>query len=142
MNLSTKQKQTHRHREQIVVARGCGGGLDWKFRVSRCKLLYLEWRNNKVLLCNTGNYIQHPAINHKGKDYEIKLQYNIHITWTFLVAQMVKSAMWETWVRSLGWEDPLEKETATLSNILTWRTPWREEPGGLQPTGLQRVRQD
>ena len=44
-------------------------------------------------------------------------------------------AMWETWVRSLGREDPLEKETATHSSILAWRIPWMEEPGGLQSTG-------
>ena len=46
-------------------------------------------------------------------------------------------AMWETWVRSLGREDPLEKEMATHSSIIAWRIPWREEPGG--STGLQRV---
>ena len=46
----------------------------------------------------------------------------------------------EMWVRSLGWEDPLEKEIATHSSILAWRIPWTEEPGGLQSTGLQRVR--
>ena len=40
-------------------------------------------------------------------------------------------AMWETWVQSLGWEDPLEKEVATHSSILAWRIPWMEEPGGL-----------
>jgi len=40
--------------------------------------------------------------------------------------------MQETWVQSLGWEDPLEKEMATHSSILAWRTPWTEEPGGLQ----------
>ena len=51
-------------------------------------------------------------------------------------------AMWETWVRSLGWEDPLEKEMATHSSILAWRIPWMEEPGGLQSTGSQRVRHD
>ena len=51
-----------------------------------------------------------------------------------LVAQMVKSlpAVWETWVPSLGWEDPLEKGMATHSSILAWRIPWTEEPGGLQ----------
>ena len=43
--------------------------------------------------------------------------------------------MWETWVRSLGWEDPLEKEMATHSSILAWRIPWTEELGGLQSTG-------
>ena len=50
--------------------------------------------------------------------------------------------MREIWVRSLGREDPLEKEMATHSSILTWRIPWREEPGGLQSTGLQRVGYD
>ena len=44
-------------------------------------------------------------------------------------------AMWETWVRSLGWEDPLEKEMATRSSILAWRIPWTEELDGLQSTG-------
>ena len=62
-----KQKQTHRH----VVAKGEGGegGMEWEFGVSRCKLLYIEWINNKVLLYSTGNYIQYPVINHKGKEY-------------------------------------------------------------------------
>ena len=50
--------------------------------------------------------------------------------------------MWETWVRSLGKEDPLEKEMATHSSILAWRIPWMEDPGGLQSTGLQRVGHD
>ena len=48
-------------------------------------------------------------------------------------------AMRETWVWSLGWEDPLEKEMATHSSILAWRIPWTEEPGRLQSTGSQRV---
>ena len=47
-------------------------------------------------------------------------------------------AMWDTWVRSLVWEDPLEKEMATHSSILAWRIPWTEEPGGLQSLGLQK----
>ena len=50
--------------------------------------------------------------------------------------------MWENWVQSLDWEDPLEKEMATHASILAWRTPWTEEPGGLQSTGWQRVRHD
>ena len=45
----------------------------------------------------------------------------------------------ETWVQSLGQEDPLEEETATNYNILAWRIPWTEKPGGLQPMKLQRV---
>ena len=51
-------------------------------------------------------------------------------------------AMPETWVRSLGWEDPLEKEMATHSSILAWKIPQMEEPGGLQSTGSQTVRHD
>ena len=61
-----------------------------------------------------------------------------------LVAQMVKHllAMWETRVRSLGWEDLLEKEMATHSSILAWRIPWMEEPGRLPSMGSQRVGHD
>ena len=61
-----------------------------------------------------------------------------------LVAQRVKNltAMWETQVRSLGWEDPLQKGMATHSSILAWRIPWTEEPGGLQSTGSRRVGHD
>ena len=57
------------------------------------------------------------------------------------VAQLVEnpSAMQETWVRSLGWEDPLEKGMATHSSILAWRIPWTEEPGRLQLMGSERV---
>ena len=58
-------------------------------------------------------------------------------THTLLVVQMVKNppAMQKTQVRSLGREDPLEKEMVTHSSILAWRIPWMEEPGGLQSTG-------
>ena len=45
----------------------------------------------------------------------------------------------ETWVRSLGWEDPLEKEMTTHSRILAWKIPWTEEPSGLQSMGLQEL---
>ena len=58
-----------------------------------------------------------------------------------LVAQRVKRlpTMWETQVRSLGWEDSLEKEIATLSSTLAWKIPWMEKPGRLLFTGSQRV---
>ena len=61
-----------------------------------------------------------------------------------LVAQRLKRlpAMRETWVRSLGQEDTLEKEIATQSSILAWRIPWTEEPGGLESMGSQRVGHD
>ena len=59
-------------------------------------------------------------------------------------SQRVKNlpTIWETWLRSLGWEDPLEMEMATHSNMLAWRIPWTEEPGGLQSMELQRVGHD
>jgi len=64
--------------------------------------------------------------------------------WASVVAQKLKDlpGMRETWVRSLGWEDPLEKEMATHSSTLAWRIPWREEPGRLPSMGLQRVGHD
>ena len=60
------------------------------------------------------------------------------------MAQLVKNlpAMRETWVRSLGWEDPLEKGKATHSSILALRIPWTEEPGMLQSVGSERVGHD
>ena len=68
----------------------------------------------------------------------------LYPAWTSLVAQTVKHlpTMWETWVQSLGREDPLEKDMATHSSILAWKIPWTEEPGWLQSMGLQRVRHD
>ena len=65
-------------------------------------------------------------------------------TFASLVAQMVKNlpAIWETWVGSLGWEDPLEEGMATHSSILAWRIPWTEEPEGLQSIGPHRVGHD
>ena len=70
--------------------------------------------------------------------------YTLQYSWASLVAQTVKNlpAIWETWVQSLGWEDPLEKEMATHSSILAWRIPWTEEPGRLQSTGSQRIGHD
>ena len=63
---------------------------------------------------------------------------------TSLVAQTVNASAYsaDTQVQSLGWEDPLEKEMATHSSTLAWKIPWTEEPGRLQPMGLQRVRHD
>ena len=61
-----------------------------------------------------------------------------------LVAQLIKNlpAMQETWVQSLGQEDPLEKGMATHSSVFAWRIPWTEEPGGLQAMGLRTVGHD
>ena len=67
--------------------------------------------------------------------------YPLQYSWASLVAQMVKNlpATRETWVQSVGWEDPLEESIATHSSILAWRIPWTEEPSGLQSMGSQRV---
>jgi len=58
-----------------------------------------------------------------------------------LVAQLVKNrpAKWETWIRSLGWEDPLEEGMETHSSVLAWKIPWTEEPDGLLSMGSQRI---
>ena len=66
------------------------------------------------------------------------------LNWASLVAQSVKNlpAVQKTRVRSLSWEDPLEKEMATHSSIFAWKISWTEEPGGLQSMGLQRVGYD
>ena len=63
------------------------------------------------------------------------------VKWASLVAQTAKNlpVMRETWVRALGWEDPLEKEMAIRSSIIAWKIPWTEEPGRLQSMGSQRV---
>ena len=91
--------------------------------------------------CNVGDPGLIPG---SGRTPGEGIGYPLQYSWASLVAQMVKnpSAMHKTWVWSLGWEDALEKETATLSSILAWRIPWTEKPGGLQPMGSQRVRYD
>ena len=69
----TKQKQTHKCREQSCSCQGesgGGGGIVWEFGVSRWKLLSVEWTNSRVLLRSIGNYIQYPVINCNGREYE------------------------------------------------------------------------
>ena len=61
---------TQTWRTDLCCQGGGGGGMSWEFGISRCKLLHVEWINNKVLLYSTGNYIQYPVINHNGKEYE------------------------------------------------------------------------
>ena len=70
-------------------------------------------------------------------DFIIVICYTLQYSWASLVAQLVKNlpAMRETWIESLGWKDPLEKEIVTHSSILAWRIPWTEKPGTLQSTG-------
>ena len=110
------------------------------------KPLCLEWgflgaSDLKESACSTGNLGSIPGSGrYPGERNGYPLQYS----WTSLVAQMVKnqSAMRETWVRSLGWEDPLEEGVATHSSILAWRILWTEEPGGLPSMGSHRVGHD
>jgi len=75
---------------------------------------------------------------------ETYLWWVMDLTWASLVAQTVKRlpVVQETWVLSLDWEDPLEKEMATHSSTLAWKIPWTEEPGRLQTMGSQRVGHD
>ena len=77
----------------------------------------------KESTCNAGDPSSIPGLGRSaGEGISYPLQYSL----ASLVAQLVKHlpAMWETWVRSLGWEDPLEEGKATLSSILAWRIPW------------------
>ena len=74
---TTEQKQTQRYREQTYNAKGLGGGggMDWELGIGSCKLVHIEWINNKVLLYSTGDYIQYPVKKHNGKEYEKKYVY-------------------------------------------------------------------
>ena len=77
----------------------------------------------KVTACNAGDLSSIPG---SGRSAAEGISYPLQYSWASLVAQLVKNlpVMPETWVRSLGWEDPLEKGKATHSSILAWRIPW------------------
>ena len=126
-----------------------------KVVVFLCTLLYNTGSSSAVSLfqgllgssagkepsCNAGDPGLIPGSERStGEGIGYPLQYS----WASLMAQLINNspAMWETWVQSLGWEDPLEEGMATHSRILAWRIPCREEPGRLQSSGSQRVRQD
>ena len=97
--------------------------------------LYLPWCLRKLpggfpdnsvgkeSTCNAGDSGSSPGL---GRSAGEGIGYPLQYSWASLVAQLVKnpSAIWETWVRSLSWENPLEKGTATHSSILSWRIPW------------------
>ena len=89
--------------------------------------------------------LENPWMEKPGRLQSMGLQ-RVRHDWTTslslsLVAQMLKGllTLQDTWARSLGWEDPLEKEMANHSSTLAWKIPWTEEPGRLQSLGLQRV---
>ena len=72
MSLSRTQNNIRDIENRLVIANAEGGGRGktWKFGISRCKLVYIEWINNKLLLYSTGNCIQYPVRNRNGKEYE------------------------------------------------------------------------
>ena len=129
------------------------GGLAWLGKRNYCIFnktfitlikKYLEWSDvlcfsanycgldDKESACSAGDLDLIPGLGRspgEGKGYP--LQYS----WASLVTQLVKNlpAVWEVWVLSLGWEDPLEEDMAVRSSTVAWRIPWTEEPRGLQP---------
>ena len=90
-----------------------------------------------VQICLGTTHVEYLVDHHSTLNFGFILLSLSIAPWTSLVAQTVKclSTMWETQVRSLGREDPLEEEMATHSSILAWRIRWIEEPGGLQSIG-------
>ena len=95
----------------------------------------------KESACNAGDPSLIPGLRSSPGE---GIRYPLRYSWASLVAQMVNNppVVRETWARSLGWEDPLEKGMATNSSIHAWRSPWTEEPGKLQSMELQRVGHD
>ena len=92
----------------------------------------------KESACNAGDPSLIPG---SGRSSVEGIGYLFQYSWAYLVAQMVKNppAMRKTWVKFLGWEDPLEKGMTIHSSILAGESPWTEEPAGLQSMGWQRV---
>ena len=95
----------------------------------------------KESACNAGDPGSIPG---SGRSTGEGIGYPLQYSWASLVVQLVKNlpTMQETWVRSLDWEDPLEKGTVTHSSILAWKIPRAEEPGRLQSMGLQSIGHD
>ena len=95
----------------------------------------------KESTCNAGDPSLIPG---SGRFPGEGIGYPFQYSWVSLVAQKVKNlpAVPETWVQSLGYDDPLEEGMATHSIMLACRIPWTEEPGGLQSAGSPKVRQD
>ena len=95
----------------------------------------------KESACNAGDP---GSIPESGRSTGERIGYPLWYSWASLVAQLVTNlpAMQVTWVRSLGWKDPLKKGMATQSSHLAWGIPWKEEPGVLQSMGLERVGHD
>ena len=86
-------------------------------------LVFPDSSVGKESACNAGDSGWIPGLGRSARE---GIGYPLQYSWTSPVAQLVKNlpAMWETWVQSLGWEDPLEKRKATHASILAWRIPW------------------
>ena len=111
----------------------------WEIGIDIYTLLIQGFSDSSVgkeSACNAGDPGSIPGL---GRSTGEGISYPLQYSWALLVAQLVKNlpAMWETWVQSLGWENPLEKGKATRSSILAWRIPWT-----IQTIGSQRVRHD
>ena len=93
------------------------------FKTTPTKLGFPDSSVDKESTCNAGDP---GSISGSGRSTGEGIGYPLQYSSASLVAQLVNNlpAMWETWIRSLGWEDPLEKGKATHSSILAWRTPW------------------
>ena len=85
-----------------------------------------------LVICSRAQWVKNPpgdpgSVPGSGRSAGEGIGYLLQSSWASLVAQLVKNppAVWETWVRSLAWEDPLEKGKGTHSSILAWRIPWR-----------------
>ena len=91
--------------------------------------------DGKETTCNAGDPGSIPG---SGRSAEEGIGYQLQYPWASLALRVNLPARQETWVRSLGQEDPLEKETATHSSILAWEIPWTEEPDRLQSMGWHK----
>ena len=111
--------------------------MKWHWELEICPRLGSS--AGKESICNAGGPGLIPG---SGRSPGEGMGYPLQYSWTSLVAQPVKNlpATWDTWVRSLRREDPLEKGITTHSSFLAWRIPRTEEPGGLQSMELQGVR--
>ena len=100
-----------------------GKGYQYSKSMKRLSHSFNYSSGGKETACNAGDPSSIPG---SGRSPGEGIGYPLQFSWASLVAQLVKNppAMWETWVRSLVWEDPLEKGKATHSHILAWRIPW------------------